>query len=340
MRCAPAAALVAAALAAAWWPLKRFCAGGAVAGALLAKPLAGQVWVVTGANVGIGFETALQLARQNATVVLGCRNASRARDAAAAIRAAVPHGANVVPLALDLGALSSVDAFAYEVLSRFARLDGLVNNAGVMLPSPATRTADGFELQMGVNHLAHFYLTQLLTPRLVASAPSRVVIVSSRASEHGDLRALQADPDDWAGGLPGSWLANARAYCDSKLANALHARALAARLRGTGVVVAAVHPGMVRTSLFRDVPLLGAYADTLLAPLTHALMKSPWEGAQTTLYAALDDAVVAAHSGAYYSDARLVPVHANAQARDDALATRLWDASLQLVGLAGPGAAR
>lgn len=326
------AALAAALAAVAWYPVKRFCAGGAVDPALLAKPLDGSVWVVTGANAGIGYETALQLARQNATVVLGCRNAARADAAAAAIRALAPH-ATVVPLELDLARLASVDTFAFEVLGRFARLDGLVNNAGVMLPSPVGRTADGFELQIGVNHLGHFYLTALLTPRLVASAPSRVVIVSSRASEHGDLSALEDDLD-WAAGLPGSWLANARAYCDSKLANALHARALATRLRGTRVTVAAVHPGAVRTQLFRDVPLLGAYADTLLAPVTHALMKSAWQGAQTTLYAALDDAVVPANSGGYYSDARLVRAHANPQARDDALASRLWDASRELVGLA------
>lgn len=151
------------------------------------QDLTGQLWIVTGANVGIGYETALQLARQNASVVIACRNASRAAGAVASMRAAAGSASDVTAMDLDLSSLMSVRAFAYDALQRFPQIKGLVANAGVMMPPPSSRTAEGFELQFGVNHLGHFLLIELLRARLVESSPSRIVLLSSRASEQGRL---------------------------------------------------------------------------------------------------------------------------------------------------------
>lgn len=158
---------------------------------LLAKDLTGQMWLVTGGNVGIGYETAEQLARQGATVVIGCRNATRA---AAAVERAGADGARLHAMTLDLADFDSVRKFATSFSVRYPVLHGLVANAGVMVP-PLTRTAQGHESQWGVNHLAHVLLVDLLRPQLEAAASptARVVVVSSRASEIGAIDLN--DPD-------------------------------------------------------------------------------------------------------------------------------------------------
>jgi NAD(P)-dependent dehydrogenase (short-subunit alcohol dehydrogenase family) len=211
--------------------------GGAAGG----KPdLTGKVVVITGANSGIGKEAAVELARLGATVVMTARSELRGGTALAEVRrrSRAPDE-RVVLVPLDLSRVRSIRACAAEVLERFDRLDVLVNNAGGII-SDRRVTEDGFEMTFGVNHLGHFLLTDLLRERLVASAPARVVTVSSIAHR-------------LAGGMSWSDLQHERGYNgtvvynESKLANVLFTVELARRLEGTGVVANCLHPGAVRT---------------------------------------------------------------------------------------------
>lgn len=307
---------------------------------LLRKDLTGRLYVVTGANAGIGLVVAKQLARQGAQVVLACRRTDAGEAAAAEIRAEVP-GAKLEVEALDLGDLDSVRAFAERFTSKHEALHGLLNNAGVM-NTPKGKTKQGFETQFGVNHLGHFLLTELLTDALIEGAPARIVNLSScfhdkamgreGKIELGDLNWDTREYDGWA------------AYAQSKLANLLHAKALAKRLADTGVTAVSVHPGWVRTDLARhSMPLW--VQDVLLRPfLRLAGMIEPWEGAQTSLYALLADDV-SDHPGAFYSQTGTYrdrscnkggwPLRSpNPEANDDEVADRLWNRSRELVGLA------
>jgi len=307
--------------------------------ALLDRDLSGRRYVVTGANAGIGFVTAKQLARQGASVVLACRRVAAGDEKASEIRDAHPN-ADVEVRELDLGNLASVRAFADGLLAEHDTLQGLVNNAGVM-NTPKGRTKDGFETQLGTNHLGHFLLTELLLPALRRGAPARVVNVSScyhdkAMGRAGDIHLddLQYDRRSYDG-----W----EAYAQSKLANLLHAKSLARRLEGTGVTAVSIHPGWVRTDLARhSMPLF--LQNVVLRPILRGLgMIEPWEGAQTTLHALLDDDVHN-HAGAYYSQLGIYrdkacnkggwPMRSpNPKAHDDALAEALWLRSRQLVGL-------
>ena len=322
------AATLLALLAALSFPaLRRYAAGGTVAAPLLAQDLGGRAYVVTGAASGIGWETAAQLLRQHARVIVGVRNLTRSGAALAALRAAAGARGELTVLPLDLARLASVRAFAAGVLEAApGGLAGLVGNAGVMMPPiPTAPTAEGLELHFGANYVGHWALVQALTAALVAGAPSRIVLLSSRASEFARM-----DLPGVATRRVAHLLDGYRAYADSKLAAVLHARALAPRLAPRGVVALSVHPGVVRTALFRDVPLLGAHMELLLAPLTHSLFKSPWEGAQTSLFALLEPSL-GEHAGAYLADCA-VKINANPLAKDDALAQRLWAETERLVG--------
>jgi retinol dehydrogenase-12 len=317
------AALVALA-AAATYGLRVFFAGGV--NPHTAVPLAGRTYIVTGANTGIGLETAQELARLNATVVLACRDAGRCDAAVARIRAADPD-ARVEAMALDLSDLDSVRAFAAAFKAKHSALHGLVNNAGVMM-CPLSRTAQGFELQLGTNHLGHYLLTHLLLDVLKASAPSRIINVSSRAHEQGsiDLEDLNFERRGYSPYV---------AYAQSKLANVLFTRSLARRLQGSGVTAVSLHPGVIRTELMRHIP----WAETAMAvtaPVVNVFTKSPWEGAQTQLYAALaPEAEVAPLAGAYLADCRAV-ASSNGAATDDQLAESFWAASARMVGVTWP----
>ena len=307
--------------------------------ALLEKDLSGQTFVVTGANSGIGFITAQQLASQGATVVMGCRRTEEGEARAAEIREA-HSGAKLEVVALDLGKLDSVRSFAESVLKSHDALTGLINNAGVM-NTPPGKTADGFETQIGVNHLGHFLLTELLLPALKNGAPARVVNVSSCFHDQAmgrdgiidldDLFFEKRDYDGWT------------AYAQSKLANLLHAKALAKKLEGTNVTAVSVHPGWVRTNLARhSMPLW--VQNYIMRPVLGLMgMIEPWAGAQTSLYAALADDVPD-HSGEYYSQLGVYrdkscnkggwPMKSpNPAALDDATADALYEKSLSLVGL-------
>jgi len=202
----------------------------------------GRTAVVTGANAGLGYETALGLAGLGAHVVLACRSTDRAEMAAADIRARAP-GASLEVRHLDLASLASVAGFARDLRSSRQDLDLLVNNAGIMAVDEG-RTADGFELQLGTNHLGHFALTAQLLPLLLATPGSRVATMSSMGHRAGRLA-----PDDLMGARRGydRW----RAYFQSKLANLLFTAELHRRLEAAGAstVAVAAHPGGSRTDL-------------------------------------------------------------------------------------------
>lgn len=306
---------------------------------LLSKDLSGKTYVVTGANSGIGLTTVGQLAKQGATVVLACRRVAEGERERAALVAEGVKG-TIEVAELDLADLASVRRFAERFLASHAALHGLVNNAGVM-NTPQGKTKDGFETQLGVNHLGHFLLTELLLDLLKKSAPSRVVVLSSCYHDVAQGREGRVDFDDlqferrpydgWA------------AYAQSKLANLLHARSLAERLAGTGVTAVSVHPGWVRTNLIRSTMPTWAQ-DFLLRPfLRLSGMIEPWEGAQTTLFALLSP-TVDEHAGAYYSQTGIYrdkalkgggwPLRSpNPSAHDAAAPAKLHEASLRLVGL-------
>lgn len=308
---------------------------------LLAQDLSGKTFVVTGGNSGIGLVTVEQLAKQGATVVLACRRPAEGERERARIAAAGARG-KVEVAALDLADLDSVRAFAAGFLRARDALHGLVNNAGVM-NTPQGRTKDGFEVQLGTNHLGHYLLTELLLDALARAAPSRVVVVSSCYHDLAQGREGRIDFDDlhferrpydgWA------------AYAQSKLANLLHAKALAGRVRDRGITAVSVHPGWVRTNLVRaSIPVWAQ--DYVLRPFLHlAGMIEPWEGTQTTLYALLAPEV-ADHAGAFYSQLGMYrekrfsrggwPMESpNPAAHDDAAAARLDAVSRALVGLGG-----
>ena len=218
-------------------------------------PQDGRIAVVTGSNTGIGFEAARLLAARGATMVLACRDVAKAESAADRIVAASPQ-ATVTVTHLDLASLASVRAAANALNDAYQRIDLLINNAGVMM-TPYRRTEDGFEHQLGVNHLGPFALTGLLLPRMLAVPGSRVVTVSSWVHRHGRI-------DFGNLGLERGYRRSA-AYGRSKLANLLFTYELQRRLAAAGAptVALAAHPGYARTGLSRNLPLtirLGARA--------------------------------------------------------------------------------
>ena len=236
----------------------------------MTQALAGRVALITGANTGIGLVTARELAAQGAHVFIACRAAATGQAAVADIRARAA-GAQVELLALDLGDFDSVRACAAAFLERGLPLQLLINNAG--LAGSKGLTKSGFELAFGTNHMGHFLLTTLLLERIRASAPARIVTVSSRAH-------TRVDGIDWAAVRQPSQSTGAlREYGVSKLANALFSAELSRRLEGSGVNTYALHPGVVATDVWRAVP----------APLRWLIkrgMITAEEGARTTLYCA------------------------------------------------------
>lgn len=281
----------------------------------------GRVAIVTGANSGIGLETARMLAQKNATVVLACRNPQKGEAARASIVQSAPD-ATVELEPLDLGDLDSVAAFAARMRTP---IDLLINNAGVMVP-PLSRTKQGFELQFGTNHLGHFALTALLAPRL-APTGGRVVVVSSVAQNWG---TIAFDDLQWEKRRYKPWLA----YAQSKLANQLFAFELQRRLAtvGSAVIVTSAHPGWTATELQRE-SLITRFFNPILA------MKPP-AGALPTLRAATDPD---ATGGSYWGPRGIanlkgppVVVKASRAAHDQAVAARLFDESARLTGAQFP----
>ena len=282
----------------------------------------GRVAVVTGANSGIGKETAGGLAALGATVVLACRNEERAAGAVAELRHRGVAG-ELETVALDLADLGSVRACAEDLGSRFERLDVLVNNAGGIWSSRRL-TAQGFEQTFGVNHLGPFLLTRLLLSRLVLAAPSRIVNVSSFGHHFAVMGMRFSDLQSEHGYV------SLEAYSRSKLANLLFTRELARRLAGSGVLVNAAHPGAVRSGFGMEGDLGGIQG--LGNRVVRAFEISPEAGARTSVFLASSPAL-GDRSGGYWVRRR--PGHASRQARSDAAAARLWQVSEQLLADAG-----
>ncbi|MCH8814574.1 MAG: SDR family oxidoreductase [Chloroflexi bacterium] len=287
--------------------------------------------LITGANSGIGFEAARALAQHGATVVLGCRNRSKADEAAAKIDAASTSGTTEI-LEIDLADLDSVEKAAKEFLANHENLDLLINNAGLMA-TPEQRTAQGFEMQFGVNHLGHFALTGHLIPVLLESGPARVVSISSVGHRPG---RINFDNLNWDRNYS-PW----RAYFQSKLANLLFTRELQRRLSAAGAeaIAVAAHPGGSNTNLGHENP--GGIFNTLMhaaKPVLGPLMtQSAAMGALPTLRAATAPSV---GRGDYYGPGGLgqqrghpVKVGMSKRARDDQTARRLWDVSTELTGV-------
>ncbi|XP_063231388.1 retinol dehydrogenase 11-like isoform X2 [Bacillus rossius redtenbacheri] len=285
--------------------------------------LDGKTVVVTGANTGIGKETALELVRRGARVVLACRDPERGRRAAADISARLadcPRAGELVVLALDLASLNSVRRGAGLLLAREPALHVLVNNAGVF-SSPRSLTEDGIETQLGVNHVGHFLLTLLLLPRMLRSSPARIINVTSMSHISGRI-----DFDDL--NMERSY-SPYQSYARSKLANILFTRELADRLRGTGVTTYAVHPGCVATDITRHLPQSYSRLSCWLFE-SLVLHMTPQQGAQTTVHCAVDEAA-GGETGLYYSNCRRSSPFWNAT--DKMAAAKLWDVSLKLTGL-------
>ena len=275
----------------------------------------GTVCVVTGATSGIGKAAATALARLGATVVLVGRDRGRTEAAVAEIApvSASPPRAEFA----DLASLEQVRVLAGR-LDGLERIDVLINNAGLVLGERRI-TPDGLEHVFALNHLAPFLLTSLLLPKLTASAPARVVTVTSDA--HSAARLDLSDPNlehGWD-----SW----RSYANSKLANILFTRELARRLDGTGVTANCAHPGVVRTGFGRESRPLLKLGITIARPF----MLSPERGADTIVYLASSPDVAGQTGGYYVKRQRREP---SAAARDDAAARELWELSEKLTGLA------
>lgn len=301
-------------------------------------PQAGRTALITGANSGIGYQAALQLARHGAHVLLACRNAAKGSAAldrllreASSANATTP-SAELVEL--DMASLASIHAFATSFAARGVPLDILINNAGVMALPTRELTPDGFERQFGTNHLGHFALTGLLIPQLLAAPAPRVVTVASLAHRNGKIEFdnLQSERSY----IP--W----DAYGASKLANILFAKELdrRARLAHSKLVSLAVHPGVSTTNIFANGPganSLKALVVKLLAPI---MMQNDEAGALPTLYAATSPN---AHGGDYigpdgFKELKGSPavVQPRPQALDEAVGQQLWDLSEQLTGVTYP----
>jgi len=284
--------------------------------------LKGKVVVVTGSNVGIGLETAVGVAAQGATTVLACRNRDKAEIAAKEVtRRTWNDDVHIVDL--DLADLASVAAAAAEIASRWPRLDVLVNNAGGTW-SARQATAQGIEYTFGVNHLGHFYLTNLLLARLEANAPARIINVTS-VGHHFARNGMRFDDLQSERGYDAM-----EAYCRSKLANVLFTRELAKRLDDRSVTANAAHPGPVRSGFGMDGDLTGfmRFGMKLVRPFEI----SPKRGAKTSIYLT-SSPEVAGKTGMYW--VRSKPGHMSRRARDDDAAAQLWTESEALLSSTG-----
>lgn len=274
--------------------------------------------MVTGANAGIGKITALELAKQGAQVVIVARSQARGAEAQAEIIAASGNG-DVHLLQADLSSQAEIRKLAAQFKRDFTRLDVLVNNAGAFF-NRRQLSVDGLEMTFALNHLGYFLLTHLLLDALQASAPARIINVSSDAH-----RGAKIDFDDLqaARGYAGF-----RVYGISKLANVLFTYELARRLGGTAVTANALHPGFVATNFGRN---NGFVVDKLFGLLGRFFAKSPEEGAETSIYLAASPEV-AGVSGQYFVNKKAVK--SSLASYDADAARRLWEISEELVGLA------
>jgi NAD(P)-dependent dehydrogenase (short-subunit alcohol dehydrogenase family) len=275
----------------------------------------GKTVVLTGANTGIGKQTTLELAKRGARVVMACRDVGRGESARGEILAATDGRGELEVRQIDLSSFESVRSFAEKANADLARIDVLINNAGIF-PQKAWKTVDGFEAQFGVNYLGPFLLTNLLLDKLKASAPSRIVNLTSMLHTKGTL-----DFESFRGEKP--YKASV-AYNQSKLANLVFSNELSRRLAGTGVTSNAVHPGAISTEITRELPWIAR-------KLIGFVFKGVAFGAKGPLLVATDP-TLADVSGRYWKEtAETAP---SEEALDPAVGSRLWDESAQFCGLA------
>jgi NAD(P)-dependent dehydrogenase (short-subunit alcohol dehydrogenase family) len=286
----------------------------------------GRTAVITGGNSGIGFEAVRVLAGRGARLILGCRDLGKAHDAVTRIRAAAP-GADVRVVPLDLASLESVRVAAGQIRSACEGIDLLINNAGVMMP-PYGRTADGFELQFGINHLGHFALTGLLIDRLAALPGARVVTVSSNGHRDGRINFDDLQSERGYRRVAG--------YGQSKLANLMFTYELQRRLDSAGspAIAVAAHPGLTRTDLAR---YLSRVMTAFYVLVERPLAQRAAIGALGTLRAATDPAV---HGGEYYGPVRWrgergypERISSSERSHDEGAQRRLWQESERLTGV-------
>lgn len=284
----------------------------------------GRTILVTGANAGLGFETAKMLAGKGARILLGCRSKERADGAIDAIKAEHPD-ADLNFVKLDQASLSSIKKAA-EKVNKENRLDVLINNAGIMGP-PYELTKDGFESQLGVNHLGTFALTGLLLPKLQQSKKSRIVITSSLAHKGGKIHFDDINAEK----RYSAW----ERYAQSKLANIVHATELDRRLRAAGSETIAVccHPGIASTELARHLPAPAQ----IFMPLVGLFLNSAAQGAWATLAAGVGKGTV---GGGYYGpkgfgewSGKVGEASRTRRSKDEELATRLWNLSIEMTGI-------
>ena len=289
----------------------------------------GRIAIITGANSGIGWDTAVALAEKEATVIMACRNLTKGQIALEALKAQVPH-ADVELIQLDLASQASVTQFTTEFKAKHTRLDLLINNAGIMMV-PYARTVDNFESQFGTNHLGHFALTGLLMDRLLATPNARVVNVSSGAHILGSMDFDNLMYED------GKGYSGSRAYGRSKLANLLFTYELQRRFEANGINARALaaHPGGSKTNLQNEVSK--QWYMKLILPFMNMMMQDSAMGALPTLRAAADPN---ANGGEYYGPGGFmeqrgypVVVQSNAASHNETDAQRLWEVSEQLTGI-------
>lgn len=297
--------------------------------------MTGKVVIVTGSNTGIGYITALELSKKGAHVIMACRDESRANAAIANLqKEAAPTSVNVEFMPLDLNSLASVREFSSKFQARKLKLDVLVNNAGIMAPPTFETTQDGFERQIGVNHIGHFELTRLLLPTLKQSSAGRVVCVSSLAHKMNAPSTVTIDtfkniqnPAKYS-----SW----SNYGLSKLANVLFVRHLSKKLTEEGctnVQVNALHPGVIKTELMRQQHWL---IQKLTMPIAALFFLTPAQGALTSLYCAghkdIDEKKI---TGKYFVPyAKEEAPSQNAQ--NDTMAKELWELTEKWIAEKGP----
>lgn len=275
-----------------------------------------HVVVITGANSGMGKATSIELARTGATVIMVCRDKKRGEAALKEVQN--ESGNHSVKLMIcDLGSLKSIRAFCTEFKENYQRLDVLINNAGVILPG-RHETTDGYELQFGVNHLGHFLLTNLLLDRIIASAPARIINVSSGAHKVGKIHFedvnLKKNYQLW------------RAYGQSKLANILFTYKLAEKLKGTGVTVNCLHPGAVATNM--GINRKTGFG-TLITRILKPFFQTAEQGAATSIYLATSKEVEGITGKYFY---RKKPISSSKRSYDKDLADRLWTLSEEMTG--------
>jgi NAD(P)-dependent dehydrogenase (short-subunit alcohol dehydrogenase family) len=294
--------------------------------------LTGKVIIVTGANSGIGFHDTKEFARKGASVVMGCRNMSKAQQAFDKIKREIPD-AKIETIQLDLMSIKSIRNFSDQFMKKYDRLDVLVNNAGIMM-QPYKKTLDGFESQMGTNHLGHFALTALLYDYLEKTKGSRIVNVSSVAHRSGNI-----DFENFMFEKEGTYN-RSQSYSNSKIANLLFTYELDRRLKNADSTTTAVasHPGLSSTNLANHM-MGGKVIGAILKALFFWILQSAAKGALPTIKAAVDPNVQGGQyfgpKGIFGGEIRGYPgvVQSNEKSHNEDDAKKLWDISEKLTGI-------